>query len=97
ALANLLFYHTEDPWGVFTMGGTISNLYGAKIGLEKVVPGAMRHGLRGTSVAGVVSAAAHYSNRTIAGWLGLGMENLVSIPTDHLMAMRLDLLGDKLR
>jgi len=97
ALANLLFYHTEDPWGVFTMGGTVSNLYGAKIGLEKVVPGAMRHGLRGASVAGVVSAAAHYSNRTIAGWLGLGTENLVSIPTDHLMAMRLDLLGDKLR
>ncbi len=28
ALANLLFYHTEDPWGVFTMGGTISNLFG---------------------------------------------------------------------
>ena len=26
ALANLIFYHTQDPWGVFTVGGTISNL-----------------------------------------------------------------------
>ena len=38
ALANLIFYHTKDPWGVFTIGGTISNFYGAKIGVEKVVP-----------------------------------------------------------
>src|SRR5512138_929266 len=82
ALANLLFYHTEDPWGVFTMGGTVSNLYGAKLGLEKVVPGAMRHGLRGERVVGMVSEAAHYSNRTVAGWLGMGAENLIAIPTD---------------
>lgn len=97
ALANLLFYHTVDPWGVFTMGGTISNLYGAKIGLEKVVPGAMHHGLRGQRVVGLVSDAAHYCNRTIAGWLGLGTENLIAIPTDGAMAMRLDALREQLR
>lgn len=97
ALANLLFYHTVDPWGVFTMGGTISNLYGAKIGLEKVVPGAMRHGLRGERVVGIVSEAAHYSNRTVAGWLGIGTENLIAIPTDDELAMRTDLLIVELR
>jgi L-2,4-diaminobutyrate decarboxylase len=96
ALANLLFYHTEDPWGVFTMGGTISNLYGAKIGLEKVVPGAMHRGLEGVRVAGIVSEAAHFSNRTVAGWLGLGTANLHAIPTDAAMAMRLDRLAEKL-
>jgi glutamate/tyrosine decarboxylase-like PLP-dependent enzyme len=97
ALANLLFYHTQDPWGVFTMGGTISNLYGAKIGLEKVLPGAMHHGLQGQRVVGIVSEAAHYSNRTIAGWMGLGTENLIAIPVDRALAMRLDLLSAKLR
>ena len=96
ALANLLFYHTEDPWGVFTMGGTVSNLYGAKIGVEKVLPGAMQHGLHGVKLAGIVSEAAHYSNKTIAGWLGLGTEQLHAIPTDDAMAMRLDLLKEKL-
>ena len=45
ALANLIFYHTESPWGVFTMGGTISNLYGGKLGIEKVVPNAMQERL----------------------------------------------------
>ena len=96
ALANLLFYHTEDPWGVFTMGGTISNLYGAKIGIEKVLSGTMQHGLQGVRVAGLVSEAAHYSNKTLAGWLGMGTENLYSISTDAKFAIRLDLLEEKL-
>ncbi len=96
ALANLLFYHTEDPWGVFTMGGTISNLYGAKIGIEKVLPGVMHSGLSGARVAGIVSEAAHYSNRSIAGWLGIGTEQLHAIPTDEALAMRLDLLAEKM-
>lgn len=97
ALANLLFYHTRDPWGLFTMGGTVSNLYGAKIGVEKVVPGAMRSGLQGVRVAGVVSEAAHFSNRTVAGWLGLGTEHLHAIPTDAAMAMCPERLEAKLK
>jgi glutamate/tyrosine decarboxylase-like PLP-dependent enzyme len=92
ALANLIYYHTVDPWGVFTIGGTISNLYGSKIGLERVVPGAMRHGLQGQQVVGICSQAGHYSNQTIAGWLGIGTENLIAIPTDESLAMRIDLL-----
>ena len=72
-LANLVFYHTRNPWGIFTMGGTISNLYGGKIGIEKVIPGAMKKGLSGSPIVGIVSQAAHYSNETLAGWLGMGM------------------------
>ena len=96
ALANLIFYHTTDPWGVFTIGGTISNFYGAKIGIEKVVPDAMRKGLSGERVVGLCSQASHYSNLTIAGWLGLGTEQLVVIPTDQNLAMRIDSLAERL-
>jgi len=53
ALANLIYYHTQDPWGVFTIGGTISNLYAAKIGLERVVPGAMQRGIGGERIVGI--------------------------------------------
>lgn len=95
-LANLIFYHTHDPWGVFTIGGTISNLYGAKIGIEKVVPGAMQKGLQGARVVGICSEAGHYSNRTVAGWLGIGTDQLIAIPTDRDLAMRLDLLEQRL-
>ncbi len=96
SLANLIFYHTEDPWGVFTIGGTVSNLYGAKIGVEKVVPGAMQHGLRGERVVGICSHASHYSNRTVAGWLGIGTEQLIEIPTDENLSMRIDALEQRL-
>lgn len=96
ALANLVFYRTQDPWGVFTIGGTISNMYGARIGVEKVVPGAMQKGLGGERVAAVVSQAGHYSNRTVAGWLGLGVEHLHAIPTDGTLAIRVDLLAERL-
>lgn len=95
-LANLIFYHTDDPWGVFTIGGTISNLYGAKIGLERVVPGAMQLGISGERVVGICSQAGHYSNQTVAGWLGLGTANLIEIPTDENLSMRLDLLEAKI-
>ena len=96
ALANLIFYHTESPWGVFTIGGTISNLYGGKLGIEKLAPGAMQDGLQGKRLAGIVSEAGHYSNATLAGWLGIGVRNLHSIPTDGNMSMRLDLLEERL-
>jgi len=90
SLANLVFYHTDAPWGLFTMGGTTSNLYGGKIGVERVAPGTMQRGLNGTPLCGIVSDASHYSVATMAGWLGLGTDNLVSIPTDKTLAMRLD-------
>lgn len=96
ALANLIFYHTQDPWGVFTIGGTISNFYGAKIGVEKVVPGAMQNGLGNEHVVGLCSQASHYSNRTVAGWLGIGTNQLIALPTDEQLSMRLDALQSKL-
>lgn len=96
ALANLLFYHTDSPWGLFTMGGTISNLYGGKLGVEKVVPGAMQKGLNGQRVAGLVAHTAHYSCATLAGWLGMGAQNLHVIPVDQSLQMRLDLFEQKL-
>lgn len=98
SLANLTFYHTQDPWGVFTIGGTISNFYGAKIGLERVLPGTMQNGLAasGARVVGICSAAGHYSNQTIAGWIGIGTKQLIKIPTDENLSMRLDLLEAEL-
>jgi glutamate/tyrosine decarboxylase-like PLP-dependent enzyme len=78
------------------MGGTISNLYGGKIGIERVCPGAMQEGLQGARICGITSEAAHYSNATLAGWLGMGTKHLHAIPTDAGMSMRLDLLEKKM-
>lgn len=96
ALANLVFYHTDSPWGVFTMGGTVSNLYAGKLGIEKVWPGAMQKGIRGRKLVGIVSQAAHYCNETLAGWLGIGTRNIRAIETDDTCAMSLEALGSAL-
>ena len=78
--AALVGYDPALADGVFTFGGTGTLLYGAKIGLEKAVPDVRRKGLRTPAVL-VCSDRAHYACLTIANWLGLGEENVVSIPT----------------
>ena len=54
--------------------------YGVKIGLEKACPGTMHQGLSGDAVL-LVSEAGHYCAANIAGWLGLGADNLITVPT----------------
>jgi glutamate/tyrosine decarboxylase-like PLP-dependent enzyme len=58
--AALVGYDPSKADGVFTFGGTGTLLYGAKIGLEKAVPGVRREGLRTPAVL-VCSTRAHYA------------------------------------
>ncbi len=94
--AALVGYDTATADGVFTFGGTGTLLYGAKIGLEKAVPGVGRSGLR-TPAALVCSDRAHYACRTVANWLGLGEDHIVSIPTTDDHQMQIDALAQRLR
>jgi glutamate/tyrosine decarboxylase-like PLP-dependent enzyme len=94
--AALVGYDTATADGVFTFGGTGTLLYGAKIGLEKAVPGVGRSGLR-TPAALVCSDRAHYACRTVANWLGLGEDQIVSIPTTDDHQMQIDALAQRLR
>src|SRR5205823_1125284 len=43
--ADLVGYDAAQAGGVFTFGGTGTNLYGVKLGLEKAIPGAMQDGV----------------------------------------------------
>ncbi|MCC7177034.1 MAG: aspartate aminotransferase family protein [Acidobacteria bacterium] len=92
----MMGYDAEVADGVFTFGGTGTLLYGAKIGLEKAVPGVRRHGLRTPAVI-VCSERAHYACFTIANWLGLGEENVVMIPATDDNQMQVGLLAPCLR
>ena len=78
--AQLVGYDPERSGGVFTFGGTGTTLYGIKIGLEKACPQAMRKGVSEDAVV-FVSDAGHYCAHNVVGWLGMGTENLVTIPT----------------
>ncbi len=79
--AALVGYDPLCSAGIFTFGGTATTLYGVRIGLEKALPGTMQHGLR-SPAAVVCSERAHYAARTVSGWLGLGYDQLVQVPTD---------------
>ncbi len=78
--AQLVGYDPEQASGVFTFGGTGTSLYGVKIGLEKACPQAMQKGVSGDVVV-FVSDAGHYCANNVVGWLGIGADSLITIPT----------------
>lgn len=94
--AALIGYDPETSDGAFTFGGTGTLMYGAKIGLEKALPGVGRAGLQTPAVL-VCSDRAHYACLTVANWLGLGEDNVVLVPTTDDSQMRVDELGSRLR
>ena len=78
--ARLVGYDPQQASGTFTFGGTGTTLYGVKIGLEKVCPQAMQKGVSDDLVV-LVSDAGHYCTHNIVGWLGIGTDQLITIPT----------------
>lgn len=78
--ADLVGYDPAISQGVFTFGGTGTLLYAARIGLEKASPGSMKSGIREPAVI-IASECAHYACRTVAGWMGLGEDSVIEVPS----------------
>ncbi|HEY9617951.1 MAG TPA: pyridoxal-dependent decarboxylase [Microcoleaceae cyanobacterium] len=96
-LSNLIGYDSTQSGGFFTFGGTGTILYGCKLGIEKLSNGqTMRDGIR-EDLKIVASAVGHYSRLNVAGWLGLGTKNLVTIPATDRSQMSLPHLETYLR
>jgi glutamate/tyrosine decarboxylase-like PLP-dependent enzyme len=75
AIAKLADISPERAAGVFTFGGTGTNLYAHKISLMKVAP---KHGLNGLKSGDIVivgSRPSHYCHQTSVNWLGVGQDN----------------------
>jgi glutamate/tyrosine decarboxylase-like PLP-dependent enzyme len=92
--AALVGYDPAQASGIFTFGGTGTTLYGMKVGLEKALPDAMENGVR-EDAAIFASDCSHYCRYNIAGWLGLGAKNLVTIPTNARNEMDLKVLREE--
>ncbi|KCZ70443.1 PLP-dependent enzyme, glutamate decarboxylase [Candidatus Methanoperedens nitroreducens] len=96
-LSDLVGYDSKKSSGIFTFGGTGTILYGCKLGVEKIFSGrAMTEGVR-DDVKIVASESSHYSRLNVAGWLGVGTKNVVTIPTTRENEMSLTDLEDYLR
>ncbi len=79
--SGLIGYDPTKSTGVFTFGGTGTTFYGMKVGIEKALPDAMEEGVREDAVI-FASDCSHYCRFNVAGWLGLGGKNLITIPTN---------------
>jgi len=95
--AALMGYDPATSSGVFTFGGTGTLLYAIRMGIEKALPGTMQSGLKGELPVVVCSDQAHYAAKTAASWLGLGLNNVVRIPTAPNNEIRICLLETELR
>lgn len=89
--ANLIGYNSEKSGGIFTFSGTGTILYGAKIGIEKALPGSFSEGIQQPAKI-ICSNVAHYSSLSTIGWLGLGTKNLITVATDNDNSMDLKAL-----
>jgi glutamate/tyrosine decarboxylase-like PLP-dependent enzyme len=94
--AELLGYDPDSAGGVFTFGGTGCLLYGVKVGLEKALPGSSRTGVSEPAVV-LASDESHYSAVNVAGWLGIGQEHVIRVPTAADNAVCLDALAGAAR
>lgn len=95
-IAQMVGYTPEKSSGVFTFGGTGTTLYGVKMGLEKACPGTLENGTPENAVV-FVSDAGHYCATNIVGWLGIGTNNLITIPTTDENEMDIGRLEDAVR
>ena len=95
-VADLVGFDADKAGGVFTFGGTGTNLYGVKLGIEKALPGAMEQGIR-EDLFVLTSDQSHYSRLNITGWLGLGERCLLEIPTHLDNDVQVPLLEERAR
>jgi len=82
ALAKLAGYDFNRSAGIFTFGGTGTNLYALKIGLMKAMPEHGATGLNGGNVVVIGSRSSHYCHQTSSNWLGIGQSNYLQAATN---------------
>ncbi|HIG19236.1 MAG: glutamate decarboxylase [Methanobacteriota archaeon] len=80
--------------GIFTTGGSNGNLLGLLCARDRKFPDAQRVGLGGKQLVAFISEDAHYSTVMAANVLGIGLDNLIAIPTDEYGAMIPEILQD---
>ena len=73
----------EDADGVFTPGGSLSNLTGLLLARDRARPRARQEGIGGRRLRVYTSSQSHYSVTKAVGLIGIGLENLIRVPVDE--------------
>lgn len=82
AFAKLAGMDPLEASGVFTFGGTGTNLYAIKVGLAKALPEHLAGGIHGDQAVVIGNVASHYSQQTSANWTGIGQDQYRQVKTN---------------
>lgn len=82
ALSELAGYDKEKTAGIFTFGGTGTNLYAIKLGLLKSSPEHIKNGKIENNIV-IGSVSSHYCHEVACTWLGIGEENFIKISSNQ--------------
>ncbi len=91
-MAGIVGYDPDEAEGVFTPGGSISNLVAMLLARNEACPEFRNEGSGGKTVTCYVSIDAHYSVVKSAGIIGIGRNSVRLIPTDSNGRMKSELL-----
>lgn len=77
-LAKLAGIDYEKCHGIFTFGGTATNLYAIKLGIAKAFPRSAQDGLPG-NIQIAITEDSHFSHLNALNWVGVGAKNALMI------------------
>lgn len=72
----------SKPYGLFTFGGTSTNLYAIKMGIKKCHPESSFTGVDGKTKV-FLTEDCHFSHASNADWLGVGLDNVVTLEANR--------------
>ena len=81
-MADLISLKREKVKALFSFGGTASNLYAMKLAINKNIPNVGKTGIP-SNVYMMITSSAHFSHKTVADWLGIGVDRLIIIDADE--------------
>ncbi|XP_055305528.1 cysteine sulfinic acid decarboxylase [Sitodiplosis mosellana] len=82
------YFGYERGDGIFTPGGSISNMYGMVLARYKSVPNVKTAGCFGLKpLVAFTSDQSHYSIQKAVHWLGIGTDNLIRVKSNEIGCM----------
>lgn len=80
-MADLIDLPRERVRALFSFGGTASNMYAMKLAINNAIPSAGKTGVP-SNVYVMITEKAHFSHKTVADWLGIGVDRVIQIKAD---------------
>lgn len=82
-ISELLGWDWKKSFGIFTFGGTGTNLYGTKLALCNADPEAQKSGVKQDAYFILTSTNGHPCHLELCDWLGIGSNSCLEIPCNR--------------